>query len=177
MASGATASADQMPRPASCVRSVSQAIATPVTIHSGTARAVSHSVLLSSSATRGRNTSALMVSQPVSMPMAMIKPKGRSASNENKTANATIGSAGRLRAGSCTLFFPMSRLRPDIRPSLHSQDHSRPACVISSITFLLLSVEGSTFGASRSFSGTSFGFEAAFTPTAYSKALLVRRLS
>jgi iron(III) transport system substrate-binding protein len=34
--------------------------------------------------------------------------------------------------------------------------------------------QGSTFGASRSFSGVSFGLEAASTPTAYSKALLVR---
>ena len=34
--------------------------------------------------------------------MAMIKPRGRSASKEKRTANATIGSAGRLRPGSRT---------------------------------------------------------------------------
>ena len=50
---------------------------------------------------------------------------------------------------------------------------SRPAAVIRSVTFLLSSFDGSTFGAWRSFSGTSFGFESAPTPTAYSNEVPV----
>lgn len=142
----------------------------------GTATTVSHRVLLSSSPTRGRKTSALMVGQPVSNPTATTNPNGNSASNENSSANATIGNAGRLRSGRRPVFFPSDKLRTDIATSL-PQDQSRPACVISSMTFLLFSEEGSTFGASRSFSGVSFGLEAASTPTAYSKALLVRSAS
>lgn len=163
MASGATASADHSCRPASAVRSVSQASVTPSTMLMGTVSTVSHRVLLSSSPTRGRKTSALIVGQPVSNPTATTNPNGNSASNENRSAKATIGNAGRLRSGRRPVFFPSDRLRTDIATSL-PQDQSRPACVISSMTFLLFSEEGSTFGASKSFSGVSFGLEAASTP-------------
>ncbi|STW35634.1 Uncharacterised protein [Klebsiella pneumoniae] len=74
IASGATASADHSCRPARAVRSVSQASVTPSTILMGTATTVSHRVLLSSSPTRGRKTSALMVGQPVSNPNRHHKP-------------------------------------------------------------------------------------------------------
>src|SRR5262249_39011208 len=55
--------------------------------------------------------------------------------------------------------------------------HSRPACIINSMTFLPLSLERSTVGASSSASGTSLGLDSAPTPTAYSYALPVRRMS
>ena len=53
-------------------------------------------------------------------------------------------------------------------PRLSAADYSKPAPIISSVTFLLLSLEGSILGACRSASGTSLGLDWAPIPTAYS---------
>ena len=52
--------------------------------------------------------------------------------------------------------------------SLRQKRQISPATVISSTTFLLSSVEASTFGALRSASGVSLSLEAASLPMAYS---------
>src|SRR5207249_2030143 len=144
-------------------------------------------VLTSSSATRGRKISAEAVSQPVCTATQMTKPSGTRASSDTPSAapathdrgqppprlprvrgrgRATLAGA-RVRAASALAGRGMA-LKTELGAGNEQPRYSRPAWVIRSVTFLLLSFEGSTLGACRSASGTSLGWDCAPTPTAYS---------
>ena len=103
------------------------------------------------------------------------RSKSAAFTRRNNIAAAAGGDCRmRMSTGQSGMTIPNRSIRIQIAELCH---HSRPASVIRSVTFLLLSLDGSTFGACRSASGTSFGFEASPLPTAYSKEVPSRRMA